>query len=421
GADGQPGPWSPTSYFLPTRVVGQQIWSVLSATTIVERELALTDVEINLADFDDRRQAVLDSELTMVRDTRQGLRYLIVDKETGERVVEEKLDNNRRFLVGGVFYDESQDFPIPLAGMNWLWFDWRGTGTQANIFFAGALASVAVSDPDFLGSRFDAGFDVFGLAFAGTDIRFRDGVEVPGEEVEVLSPSLDLKIGHPIGNFGKIDLEYELEWNNYSRSDDTVGDFVLPSDHFNHGFTLAGRYNRRGYRLLASANYNLRDEWEPWGLPGDTEFDPDDDTYWRWRAAMGKTWHLPHFTKLGVELEYVDGSQLDRFSKYQFGFFSDVRVHGYQNDKVRAERALASHLSYGFGVGEMFRIDLVGDAAWATDEASGFEEELLAGAGVAGTLVGPWRTVINLDVGVALAGPDSGVSVFLAVLKLFNR
>jgi hypothetical protein len=420
-ANGEAAAWTGASYFLPVRLVGQQIWSILSNSTIVERELLLSDVRINADDFAERRQAVLDSELTIVSDTEQGLRYLIVDEETGERVIEEKLDNNRRFLVGGVLQDESNDFPIPLAGMNWLWFDWRGTGAQANIFFAGPLVSIAMTDPDFRGSRFDVGFDAFALAIAGTDTLFRDGVEVNDEDVEVLSPSIDFKIGRPFGSFFKVDLEYEIEWRKFSRADDTVDDFVIPSDHFNHGLTLTARYNRRGYRFRLSGNYNLRSEWEPWGLPENEDFDPESDTYLLWGASLGKTWHFPKFMKFGLELEYLDGSRLDRFSKYEFGIFSDVTVRGYQSDKVRAEEVLATHLSYGFDIGQLFRLDLLGDVAWATDEVSGFDRELLAGAGVAGTIVGPWRTILNLDVGVAVAGPDSGVTAFLTVLKLFKR
>ena len=418
-AAGHPAPWEPTSYFLPMRLVGQQIWSVLSATLVVEREILLSDVEINPDDFEERRQAILDSELTMVRDTDLGMRYLVLDKKTGERVVQE-LDLSRRFLVGGVLHDESQDFPIPLAGINWLWFDWRGSGTQVNVFFAGALFNVAVSDPNFLGSRWDAGFDVFGLAIAGTDIVFEGDRELNEQDVEVLSPSIDFKLGRPIGSFFKLELEYELEHVNFSRADDTAEEFVLPSDHLEHSFSLVGRYNRKGYRFRLGGSYNLRDEWEPWGLPGNPGFDPEDDSYAKWEVGVGKTWHMPNFLKFGAELEYIDGSRLDRFSKFEFGFFSDVRVHGYQSDKVRAEKALVAHLTYGFDVAQLFRLDLVGDAAWATDEATGLDEELLAGVGLVGTLVGPWKTVLNLDFGAALAGPDDGFSFFLAVLKLLR-
>ncbi len=419
-AAGQPAPWAGTSYFLPLRLVGQQIWSILSATTVVERELLLTDVNINPADYDDRLQVALDSEFTMVRDTKAGLRYLVTDEETGERVVKEELDPKRRFLVGGVFYDEAQDFPIPLAGMNWLWFDWRGTGTQANIFFAGALAQVAVTNPNFLGSRTDVGFDAFGLAIAGSDQVFRGDEELTGETIKVTNPNIDLKLGRPIGNFFKLDLQYQLGYQKFTRDEDTEADFVAPSDNLNHTFRIAARYNRRGWRAQLRGSHTIRDDWEPWGLPGNPGYDPEHKEYSQWAAALGKTWHFPKFLKFGTELEYLDGNALDRFSKYDFGFFSDVSVRGYRSGKVRAEQALAAHLTYGFDVGSVFRLDLVGDAAWATDEASGLDNELLAGLGVVGTVIGPWKTVINVDVGVALDGPDDGFTAFLAVLKLFK-
>ncbi len=417
---GETAPWAATSYFLPMRLVGQQLWSILSATTVVERELLLTDVRINPDDFDERRQAALDSELTMVRDTADGLRYLVLDEETGERVIKEDLDPKRRFLVAGVFYDQAQDFPIPLAGMNWLWFDWRGTGTQANVFFAGALANVAVTNPNFLGSRFDVGFDAFALAIAGSDEIFRGDEELTGETIQVVRPNVDFKLGRPIGNFFKVDFQYELAYQKFTRAKDTAADFVAPSDNLSHTLSLAARYNRRGWRAQLRGSHTVRSDWDQWGLPGNSGYDPEHKEYSKWAVALGKTWHFPKFLKFGAELEYRDGSDLDRFSKYDFGFFSDITVHGYRSGKVRAEEALAAHLTYGFDVASVFRLDLVGDAAWATDPASGLDHELLAGVGLVGTVVGPWQTVINLDIGKAVAGPDDGFSVFLAALKLFK-
>ena len=42
-------------------------------------------------------------------------------------------------MVGGVFYDDSRSYPLPLAGINYLSFDFKGTGKQLNVFFGGAL------------------------------------------------------------------------------------------------------------------------------------------------------------------------------------------------------------------------------------------------------------------------------------------
>ena len=414
-ANGEPAAWERSSYWLPTRVKAQQLFSVLNATTVVEREIEITGIEINPADFEARRQAALASDATMLRDTEVGLRYLVLDEETGQRVPKED-DKTRMFIVGGAFYDEAQDGPLPLAGVNWLSFDWRGTGTQADLFVAGPLILADVANPSLFGSRWDAGVDVFALAFAGEDTLYRDGRESPTENVERLRPNMDFSLGRPLGSFTKLDFRYELSWNNFQRADATSDDFVLPTDHLSHSLGTTLRYTRSGYRLVLGGAYNLRADWAPWGLGG-ANLTPDNYTLWNLGAA--KTWHLPKFLKVGLALEYMDGADLDRFSKYEFGFFSDITVHGYQSDKVRAERAAAAHLSYGFELGEIFRVDLVFDAAWATDPASGLDRELLAGAGIVGAFIGPWGTLVNMDVGAALAGPDDGWSAYIAVLKLF--
>ena len=413
--NGEPAAWERSSYWLPARVVSQRLFSLLNATTVVEGLTELTGISINPTDFETRRQAALASEATMVRDTEVGLRYLAVDSETGERVVKED-DKTRMFIVGGAFYDEAQDGPLPLAGVNWLAFDWRGTGTQADLFIAGPLILANVANPSLFGSRWDAGVDLFALAFAGEDTLYRDGRESPRENVKRLRPNMDFSLGRPLGSYTKLDFRYELSWNKFQRADATSEDFVLPADHPSHSLGTTLRYTRSGYRLVLGGTWNLRGEWAPWGLGG-ANVTPD--SYTLWNVGAAKTWHLPKFQKIGLSFEYADGADLDRFSKYEFGFFSDITVHGYQSDKVRAERAAAAHLSYGFELGQLFRIDLAFDAAWATDMASGLDNELLAGAGIVGTFIGPWGTLVNMDVGTALVGPDDGWSAFIAVLKLF--
>jgi hypothetical protein len=417
---GQAAEWNAESYYLPLETRGQQLFSILNGTTVVEREVVLSNVTINPPDFASRLEAKLASTTTMLRDTEIGLRYLVADEDSGERVVQQELDKTRTLLIGGMFYDESLDFPLPLGGINWLSFDFRGTGTQVNAFVAGVLNTVNVANPSLFGSKFDAGIDLFALALPGTDTIFRADREAVEEDVQSLRPNVDLTIGRPLGQFFKVDLEYSIGWNKFTRAEDTADELVLPRDHFDHTFTLTGRYNRAGYRLRTQGSYTVRSDWEPWGLPGNTDFDPDQERYALWGASLGKTWHLPSFQKLGLELEYVGGADLDRFSKYQFGFFSDIRVHGYQQDRVRAEEAWAVHASYGFDVLEVFRVDLLADVAWATDEPAGFDQEMLAGVGVSGTFVGPWSTVVNLDIGAPIDGPDSGWSAFIAFLKLFR-
>ncbi len=95
-AAGNPAPWSSESFILPLHLVAQQILSVVNATTVIERDTQLTEVRINAPGFGEQRQQVESSDLTMVRDTDKGLRYLVKD-EKGERVVKEGFSRSKVF------------------------------------------------------------------------------------------------------------------------------------------------------------------------------------------------------------------------------------------------------------------------------------------------------------------------------------
>ena len=401
----------------PLHVVSEQLLSVVNATTQIERETVLTNVVVNGPDFERKRAEVMASDVTMVRDTDHGLRYLVKEEgkeaKAGERRVQEGFDTTKLFLAGGVFYDDSLDYPLPLAGVNYFSFDFKGTGKQLNVFFAGALLTVNAAQPRLFGSRFDFGGEAFAIAIPLSDSQFRDNVEQKGEEIKSRPASASLKLGRPLGQFVKLGLEYRISRYDYRTTSNTDPTFVLPPTHYTNFLGLNARYSRSGYSLTASGTYARRSSWDFWGLPGNTDFSPDQKDYVKWDASLAKSWYLSHFQKIGAEVDYLDGRDLDRFSKYEFGFFGGSRIHGYQSNRVRAERAYATHLSYGFEIGELLRLDLVGDAAMATDKLAGLKNELLAGTGIAGTFIGPWQTIVNVDFGVPVAGPDDGFALYL--------
>ena len=128
----------------------------------------------------------------------------------------------------------------------------------------------------------------------------------------------------------------------------------------------------------------------------------------RWQASFAKTWWLPKFRNIGLEIEHLNGSDLDRFSRYDFGIFGDSSVAGYQSGLVRADEATGIHLDYGLNFGDLFRFEIEGDAVWATNEATGLENELLAGIGLEGILTLPWQLLTNFEIGVASDGPGEG-------------
>ncbi len=418
-AQGNSAPWDASSFFLPTRVNAQELQSILNTAVQVEKESLLTEVRINAEGYSERLAAAHASQDTMLRDTPDGLRYLDRN-EDGTRVVRERDDPNRWFALGGVYWDETQDYPVPLVGIDFFSSDFQDTGTQVNVIFAGVLLNGNWAEPSLFGSRWDAGARVFGFFLGGDEELYRDGELSPEETVSEREAELALYLGRPIGSFLKLDLSYGLEWDDYGRADDTADDFVVPETTWTSLLAVDLSYSRWGYRLGLEASANDRHSWSAWGLPGNAEYSPEQQDFTRWSAVLGKTWWPGRFGKLGVELEHLDGDDLDRFSKYDFSTFGLGRVAGYQGGLVTATTADGVHAAGGLNIAEALRVEGRVDVVWATDEATGLDRELLAGVGLNGTVIGPWQTVVNFDVGVPVAGPADSFTVFVTFLKLFK-
>ena len=134
-----------------------------------------------------------------------------VGTKAGERYVEtETRLESALFLVGGVFWDESVDYPLPLGGVNYLDLDFKDTGTQIDVFFAGAFSAAGISDPQLFGSRWNGGANLNGLFFKARDELYREGVVVPEEESGDAPRRRIVFVGRPLATFLNIDLTYGL-------------------------------------------------------------------------------------------------------------------------------------------------------------------------------------------------------------------
>lgn len=417
---GQPVEWGADgSFVMPLRRVGQELQKFVNTTVQVEKETVLSSLRLNDPEFDQRRKAVLRSESTIVRDTENGLRYLKKDN-SGERQVQEEFNYGLLSLVGGIFYDDSLDYPLPLAGIDYYTRSLKGSDIQANIFFAGLLLSASAADPQLGNSRWNAGASLNGIFIPLEQQLYRDGEEVLAEAVGRQQAQLSLTVGRPLGSYAKVDFSYLLGMDRYDDTNDTDPAFVIPSDTLTHGARMDLTHNRAGYQFGGRATLFSRNDWEPWGFEDSSEYDPDHDNFLRWQIRAKKTWRLKRFTELELELEHVDGDSLDRFSKYDFSTFSATSVAGYKGGLVTASRADLAHLYYGLSLGEVIRLGVRVDAAWATDKETGLDREFLSGTELSGNVIGPWQTIIRFAVGVPLAGPGDGVSASVFFLKLFK-
>jgi hypothetical protein len=405
--------------WLPKLVSAQQVISAGGRANPVLRETDFTNFRIEPPDFEGALKTASASDARMVRESpSSGMQYL-EKTASGDRVVKEGFDLSRKFLLGGVHHDAGLQFPVlPLGGIDYFNFNVHNTGIQSNVFFAGIVVVANATNPNVANTRTNVGVDFFGIAVPTTSTVYRGGIEQKNEAVRSLGTSLTLRAGHPFAQFGKIDLSLGLSHVNYRRDTDTASSFTIPTSTFVISPSVDLQYARWGWVASGFYEHNQRTSWKPWGLL--SEYNDNQKSFDDFGASLGKSFYLPKFQRIGVEVNYLDGSHLDRFSKYELGFFGTQRVHGIKSGSVRAEKMTLGHLTYGFVFSDQFRIEAYYDHALVTDRTAGYSNEPFQGVGLGGQTIGPWGTLVRLDIGKTIGrNTQSGFVANVVLLKLF--
>lgn len=407
-----------TILWLPRSVEAQQVISAAGRANVVLRATDFTNFRVDPANYDAALQQASASDARMIRESQGEMKYL-EKTPSGERVVKQGFDTARKFALGGIHHDAGLQFPvIPLAGIDYFNFDLHKTGIQTNVLYAGVFVAANATQPNLANTHTNVGADFFGIAVPTTNAMYRNGEEVKSEDVKQLPVALTLRAGHPVFQFGKIDVSLGLSHVNYSRTSDTAADFLVPSNTFEISPSVDGEYSRWGTTISGFYTYTKRSSWRPWGNLA--EYNPDQKSFTNFGGGIGKSFYLPKFQRISVQLNYLDGQRTDRFSGYELGFFGTSRVHGVRSGSVHADRMFLGHLSYGFVISDQFRLEGYYDHALVTDRIGGYSRKPFQGVGLGGQTVGPWGTLLRLDVGKTVGqNRQSGFVADVIVLKLF--
>ena len=433
------------TYWMAGHVDGQQLWTAAGRNFIIRRETRFDGYEINPTEerFDQALAAAYASKNQMLRDTEHGLRYLAPD-EGGGRHLKEEQDTSQLFAAAGVLKDNAIDSVVPLGGVNWFDYNLFKRDIQFNVFFAGVYAYVNLTDPSIAGSRVDLGVEASLVGLKLDDRLYVGGEEDKTQRVRRRSQYLSGRVGHPIGSFGKVSLIGDLAWNRYDDSSDandalaaqnaangTSLAFALPSDHQVLAGTLQLEFNRRGYSVTAAGGLSHRSSWEPWGLFDtgtgafqDDAFDPDQQDYATWTVTGFKEWYLPKFQKVKLELSYLGGSNLDRYSEYQFSsFVGGPSLPGYSGSGVRFDAGAIARTGWSFNLANAIRFDVDVGHAHVRDQFGGQPYQDHTGVGLSFNVIGPWTTIWQGSYGRAIVSDIpalEGQQEFrVLVLKLF--
>jgi hypothetical protein len=415
-------------FWLPLEVTGQMAFEVLGQNLVVEREAHFSEFSINGDDFQARLEAAFGSGRPMFRENDEG--FYRLDTKGGQQKLTSASTPRNAFLVFGINIGSTGLPSLPFAGINWFDIDFKGSGTQLNVAWAGPFVDVSWTNPHLTEPRgdsvplaFTAGANV--NAWPKHDKYAREAGTSAAEEINIYEQALRGTLAVPMGRQWRWSFEPRVTYMNFDRRDETPVEFVLPPTTVDYGLLARLEWARSGYILSGWDEWGRRTQWDAWGLPG-TPFDPDDRDYTRYGGSAAKTFYLGAFTKLSGGVAGFSGRSLDRFSQYELGDFRSARVRGFNSSGVHFDRGLIADAALGFTVHQTVRVDVGVQSGWVqNEEAFGDGTERLVGAGLALEFSGPWSTLVSLRVAHALSSTieDKGGGGDLRIIffRTFDR
>jgi len=383
---------------LPQSFSAQQTLNVASRDFQLQRKAVFSGYSINGSSYDADLAAARKSNDPMFQDTDQGLREL---KKVGDqRVLQPEAEKRIRSLVGGAFYEGTYNFPIPFAGISIADFDWRHTGAQLTVFFAGPIAAVNYSRQQ--GTRLRYGTDIAVSALPGENRVYVGNVEQIGEEVWIWSEAVGQRATWLASDHLSLTGFAYLEGNIYRGTSDTSSQYVLPRD----GVTLLPgvevRFTDKGYIFTSEGTRGQRIGWKAFGDPAAPQ--PAESGYTLYNGDLNKDYYIGKFTKGGWDLGYYGGEQLDRFSRYFPWLFSSPHLYGIPGGTDSFDAIATSSAHYGFNVMDLLKIEGLYSYARARDLSESSHFKKFDGAETNFNTAGPLGTLIQGTVGYAIDG-----------------
>ena len=408
-------------YWVVSRIESQQIYSAVGQSFVILREIDFTNHRINDTGFAEAHQKAYESNHQILRDTDKGFRY--VDKDaTGQRVVKENINTHEVFGLAGLLYDPSLQGIVPLLGVNYFDYDFLKKGIQTNVFFAGPLLNATIADPNFGGSGLTIGGNLGLTALWRTEKEYVSGSEDQHLAVRRRVQSISENIGRQIGDFFNLKASYELQYQIFQRDEHTHRDFTVPENTFVQTASLEGTFNRAGYEVRGAASYSLRQKFGFWGRPDGSDFNPDARGYQQYQFGASKEFFLRAFQKLRFSVDGYTGTDLDRFSRFSFDRFS-THVHGLGGSGIGFDKGAILRGAYMFNIANVIRLEAWVDQARVRTYGTGQDLTNHTGIGIVGSMLGPWKTIWQVDYGYAAASEVKSVrgnqELLLVVLKLF--
>lgn len=405
--------------WVPARSEFNQRYESASFATPIKRVVTLTSHQLNAADFAAQLDAAHRSDAVMMIETPDGYRYLQRrDRSSGApapaggaapvRTVTRDRAERVRTLAGGITWDPNISVPLIFAGLSYLDLNLFGTGAQLDAFFGGTYGRLAWSTAPFSKQGWRASGDAFGIALSYNDRAFRGGREQYRENVTQRPFHAAAGVVGPIGGAWRLRATYEMDYVHYGRADSTAREFRVPASTPVHGFRLAVERQRGAWTVAGWGLVAARQSWQAWGLPSPQE--PVIRSFQRIGARATRAFVWSGRAVGRVELSWMDGFRLDRFSRYTFGTF-DNPLRGYPSASIRYDRGAVLRSSASWTVTSRLRLDAFADLGVVRDPGRSPRMRSYPGIGAGAQFPAPFGLLMGAEWGYGTSGSTHVVKV----------
>ena len=382
-----------TPLWLPLAVVADEEVAAFGGLATVHRELVLEGLQLNVPDLAARRAAAWASAAPMFRERRGEVVSLEPDGQGGRREGSGKA-KGQRFLFGGFAMDPSLSFPLPLAGYQLLDFDFRGQREQLRLFLAGAVNEAAWSRP----GKTELSARAFLQLVPFTSSFWVRGGERKGQEVRSFRQTLGVGLARQL-RAARFSASFAAAQRHFARTQRTDPAFRLPRASQELTATLGVAIQAGEWLAQLQGERGWRLGWRSWGFgeQAKTSFSKAGATL-RWEHAP---WPL---AKASFAMEAWSSSGTDRFSRFSLGSFTGG-LSGIPGDRVGAEAYGALRGALALPLPPKHRLEVSLDTAWVRSRTDRFHARPVSGIGLRLASRGPWRSQLELSVGMPLVVP----------------
>jgi hypothetical protein len=424
-----PAPGSGEGYWVPLSAYRQMVFTVLGRAVVVERRITFQGFVFNEPDFQAKRRMAYATNRRISRDDEDGFAYMI--RQPGGARLRKSASLRNVAFFGGL----SVGAPVvssPVAGLNYFDFDWRGTGTQVDVAWAGPFLNAAWTDPALGHSRWELSAEGRLMGVREKLKRTTDDGRRRSEDLDVLEERAFVTVARPLTSHSKGEMQLHVSHEEFDPTDSTGDGMEIPADLMTTTALARWRYHLSGVSLDLWGSSSWRSDWDDWGLRAGASGEAEDKRFNRWGLKVSKSFFAGPFQKVGLGLSLDAGSGLDRFSRFRLGDFRTVRVQGFSSADIGFDRGASAQLSYQVTLprtGVSLRLNLSGAVLENREDfldrpedraaRNGDYREHLVGGGLGVSFNGPWGTLMTvsgsrrIDTSMEISGGSTSLRILM--------